>query len=500
VTVPEEIEAAVAATGNIRFAGYECPHVFDEPGGEKVQHLLWGDYVGLLGPVDGEWSQVRARDVTGWMKTDQLQSERLLELNFVDVGQGDGCFIVTPGDKPLLVDAGIGDNMERFLSWRYNLRRHPERTITFDAGVITHPDADHYKGFSNLVRSGQFKFKALYHNGIVERKGADRLGPEGDVGGVNCLTELARDMTDLERVLGESEFGAMLYPNLLRDALDDGTPEIRMLSSLDEHLPGYADADGLTIEVWGPVPEEGVDPPALRTLGDDGKTKNGHSVCLRLVYRDVRIAMGGDLNGPAEAYLLRHYAGGDIDELSGEERATALDRARDHLEADVAKSCHHGSADFTTSFLRAVNATATIISSGDDEPFAHPRPDALGALGKFGRGDRPLILSTELARSAKENIKRPFALRKEIEDLFEEREEATDEPQRRAVTEKIHAALAQIERSIAVYGLINVRTDGHCVVLAQKLEKPAPGGKKWDLHRLEPDAEGDLRYVSAGGH
>ncbi|HEY7875380.1 MAG TPA: MBL fold metallo-hydrolase [Actinomycetota bacterium] len=495
--MPEEIEAAVADAETVRFAGYTCPFVFDEPSGKKIQHLLWGDFVGLLGPVDGEWSKVRARGETGWMKTEELQKNRLLELNFVDVGQGDGCFIVTPGDKPLLIDAGIGDNMERFLSWRYNLRRNPGRSITFDAAIITHPDADHYKGFSNLVRSRQFKFKAIYHNGIVERKGDNRLGPEDEVGGVTCLTELAHDEAELRRVLEESDFGEMPYPNLLKEALDDGPDVIKMLSSRDGHLPGYEDLDGLSIEVWGPVPEEGAG-FALRTLGDDGKTKNGHSVCLRFVYRNVKIAMGGDLNGPAETYLLNHYSEGDVEELAGEERARALDRARERLEADVAKSCHHGSADFTTSFLRAVNATATIVSSGDDEPFAHPRPDALGALGKFGRGDRPLILSTELARSSKENIKRPFELRKEIEDLFDEREQVTDDLQRKALTEKIHVALAQIERSIAVYGLINVRTDGERVVLAQKLEKPAPGGKKWDLHRLEPDAAGDLRYVTKG--
>jgi hypothetical protein len=66
-----------------------------------------------------------------------------------------------------------------------------------------------------------------------------------------------------------------------------------------------------------------------------------------------------------------------------------------------------------------VDATVTVLSSGDNEPYSHPRPDALGALGKHGRGLRPLIFSTELARSAKENIKHPYQLRAKIKKLVE---------------------------------------------------------------------------------
>ena len=127
---------------------------------------------------------------------------------------------------------------------------------------------------------------------------------------------------------------------------------------------------------------------------------------------------------------------------------------------DIAKSCHHGSADFTSEFLRVLNPIATIISSGDDEPYAHPRPDTLGTIGKHSRGERSLIFSTELARSGKEYI----------------------ELQSEKSTEK------KRERVVTVYGMINVRTDGEKVVIAQKLEKSA-SSKNWDIHKLEWNEE-----------
>jgi hypothetical protein len=120
------------------FAGYPAPFIFDLPNGSKTQQLIWGDFVTLFNEDDGPWTKVRSRRTTGWMKASDLQAERLLEVNFVDIGQGDGVFVVTPDDRFILIDAGEADNMLRFLSWRFNLRAHPDRVIRIHRAVITH--------------------------------------------------------------------------------------------------------------------------------------------------------------------------------------------------------------------------------------------------------------------------------------------------------------------------------------------------------------------------
>ena len=78
---------------------------------------------------------------TGWMRKGDLQPSQLLEINFVDIGQGDGAFLVTPDDCFDLIDAGEGDNMQRFLSWRFNLRSQPDRVITIRKAIISHQSA-----------------------------------------------------------------------------------------------------------------------------------------------------------------------------------------------------------------------------------------------------------------------------------------------------------------------------------------------------------------------
>ena len=206
-------------------------------------------------------------------------------------------------------------------------------------------------------------------------------------------------------------------------------------------------------------------------LKNKGKTKNGNSVVLRISIGKLKVLLGGDLNSPAEDYLLSCYSKVDVagiknrlsdTNLSKKERQNlekqlvkAIEKTNRHVGADVAKSCHHGSSDFTTEFLKAVNPIATVISSGDEEPYCHPRPDTLGTIGKYSRGERSLIFSTELARSSKEFIK----------------------------LNKSNSKNKKI-RTITNYGMINVRTDGKKVIIAQKLERRT-AYRDWDIHMIE---------------
>jgi beta-lactamase superfamily II metal-dependent hydrolase len=481
------------------FAAYPSAVVYSKPGEENrknaVQQVIWGDWITLQGPPQGEWVPVRARRENGWMHVNNIQQDRLLEINFVDVGQGDGCFIVTPKDKWIIVDAGQEDNMYRFLRWRFQGFKHK---FTFESAIITHPDGDHYEGFKPLFEEVNVSFSTIFHNGIVERAGKDSLGPSTKIGRIKYLTDVIADYKALKRIIDDPEKRDKKdYPNLLRLAAESGrVGDIRMISSEDGYLPGYELSKDFNIRVLGPVPEKGPNEELwLRWFGSASKTKNGHSVVLSLRYGKMEVFLGGDLNSPSEKYLLGHYTGLDPEPKTAADEETLIRLARDTFESDVAKACHHGSADFTELYLQAVNPVATVISSGDNEPYSHPRPDALGAVGKYSRGPRPLIFSTELARSVNENIKHPYLLRKQIQELASELDQAETEKEKGAIRKKLDEVVQQLERSIAIYGMINLRTDGNKAIVAQKLEKPISNTKKWDIYQLEPGPDGRLRYA-----
>ena len=476
-----------------KFAGYPTALIYDAPNGKAKKQLLWGDYVSLTGPAAGGWQPVKSRGVAGFMPETSLHEERLLEIVFVDIGQGDGALVITPDDRHLLVDAGEEDNMYRFLRWRYNRFLKP---FTFEAAVISHPDQDHYKGFAPIFSDANISFKNLIHNGIVERKGpkSQSLGPKSG----SYLTDVTTTMAELSTLVSDPNVNdGKQYPKMLFAMLNSGRlTDARGVCVDDQHLPGFAPGESkCEIQILGPVRDKLNGKDALKWFGDVGLTKNGHSVALRLVYRNISVMLGGDLNIPAEHHLLR-WATGYPMPPSEQDRTAIIEGARQKFRSDVAKACHHGSADFSDIFLQSIDALATVISSGDDEPHSHPRADALGGVGRWSRGNRPLIFSTELARSAPEAIKQPFVFRKQLDDAYAAFRAATTDAKREQFRKKIDELLAKIERSVAVYGAINLRSDGRSIVMAQKVERPTRVDSQWDTYLIEPDAAGVLRYQS----
>ena len=460
-----------------------------------IKELLFGDYMKLSVKDDAyetvfvgegkkreEYIKVHCRNVTGYIKMSEVQFDRPLEVNFIDVGQGDGCHIVTPDDKHFLIDAGKSDNMYRFLKWRFNLNSPQNKAPGFTV-VISHSDTDHYQGFGSIFAKTQgddpqIKIKKVYHNGMVEGSGSslDSLGTVITAGGQKYITDLCDFDDDYRERLYHVKAGTYINTIKKTDA-----PKEAVRKGSD---PIYKKGD-MTMEIMGPAAVDIDGKAALPSFGDAGKTKNGHSVVVKLTIGHLRLLAGGDLNTESEYHLIKAYSGIDVaalkkdlesKKLTAEARAEkeakiaeAIAKANEFLGVDIAKSCHHGSADFSSEFLQVLNPIATIISSGDEEPHCHPRPDTLGTIGKYSRGARSLIFSTELARSGKEFL--------ELKDL------------------KISAQKKK-ERVVTVYGMINVRTDGNKVIIAQKLESAAKG-RNWDIHKMEwNEAKGEFEYIT----
>jgi hypothetical protein len=186
-------------------------------------------------------------------------------------------------------------------------------------------------------------------------------------------------------------------------------------------------------------------------------------VVIRVDYDKVRILLTGDLNTTSQRLLLSYQ---DLLEFA----------------ADVAKACHHGSDDIDFRFVKAIKARVTIVSSGDNEDYAHPRPRVLGASARYGReaksakGDLlpPLLYSTELARSVK--LSEAAAVR-QIDD--EDSQIDAVEAEIKAVGG--NARFIRLDRTPIstdlVYGLINVRTDGTRVLCGYMKE----GGNDFDI-------------------
>ena len=482
---------------------------------KKNRQVLWGDWL----EIDDNRNAQRGHIPIIWAKNDpdnrmelwipeqDTTPDRPLEIIFVDVGQGDGCVLISPerdiDERIMVIDAGEGDNMCRFLNERFKTYRG----FDFHAAILTHPDKDHYLGFKDVFEDHKIGFEHLYHNGLMELPVSgsfEKVGgtQEDTTHGITYVNHLWQTHEEVKLNFSDnSSFDDFEYPPVIHAALNN--PKINNISIMStrhgtqengrSYLHGFSPSDPVQydIEVLGPVVEENSSgEPKLRKISSYSETKNGHSVLLRLTYGNYKIFFGGDLNKPAEEFLLRHYTGQKtLPKHQGPTYDAVVAKARERFRSEVMKTCHHGAADVTDLFLDAVNPACFVISSGDQEGHVHPRPDLLGRLGRFGRGESPVILSTELQRSTRE-----LESQKEVEKLLELIDVLHDSPteKRKEVIKKHIEMLAR--NNVDVYGAIYVKTNGERLITAFKKETLSKTNR-WFYFEYTIDQLGVLEVV-----
>lgn len=384
---------------------------------------------------------------------------RVLRVDFVDVQQGDGTVLETPAGRTMLIDGGDNQLFARYLAARFR-GTTAQAPKEIDCILITHGDADHFAGLTEIHRSerGQKRLfihpKRFYHNGLVKRpsKGADgksvppleMLGATEKVKDVTFITGLEDDPRHVDEAERNKPFNdwcraldawAARGGEIDTRRLDWESDGPALFDFLNEGLDGDVRFEA---EVLGPVTEKVKRKSALKFLGEPtprvgrnpdeprftgfsaSHTINGHSVILRLKYGNVRFLFAGDLNEEAEELL--------------------VERHPDLLESEVFKVPHHGSADYSAAFLKAVSPVVSVVSSGDEKTtkeHIHPRATLVAALGRHSRAkvEEPLVLVTELAA------------------FFAMEGKAVTTPQK-GEGKKIFAF------SRTAFGIIKVRTDG----------------------------------------
>lgn len=344
----------------------------------------------------------------------------VLKMDFVDVQQGDAAVLESPAGKVVLVDGGDNQLFARYLAGRFR-RTTDDKPFKPEAVVVTHGDADHFLGLTEIRKSETSSTtwkrlfmapKRVFHNGLVKRpekrpdgtrrSEAELLGPVTGTGANRVLTGLVDDVRTVPDAEMNEPFRAW------RDALNhwaargpiDSSRIARGSNAFDFLAP-----EGIEVEVLGPIlttrdgntglsllgsppegPRLGVESErAGRTFSgvSASHTINGHSIILRITYGNVRFLLTGDLNEQAATALLG-----------------AVDAGGDPLvSAEVFKVPHHGSADFDPNFIAQVAPVVSIVSSGDEnarKEYIHPRATLIGALGRSSRVAEPLVFVTEL--------------------------------------------------------------------------------------------------------
>lgn len=361
--------------------------VIENKGKEIINRILMGTYVKIV-EEDGDWCKVITAGPDGWMHKNDLTDNMGLKVFFLDVGQGDG-ILLEVGKYKILIDAGPDDSMYNYLTkWQYKYQLDADQKVHIDYLIISHFDIDHYKGSIEIIKDTRFTFGTIVHGGILKFSTSKNENPYSTGLGETITKDRKKYLTTI--------FDDLLNINEPTPFNRDITSFLQGLSSANEQnrvenakrfvagdiiINEEIEGQNFKIDVLAPFNETIDGTESFLYWKDDGQTINGHSLVLKITFGNRTLLFGGDLNTFSEKYLMTKYLN------------------QNPLDVDVAKSCHHGSHDFTEDFMALINPIATVISSGDNEKHSHPRPDAIGCAGKYSKSKRPLVYSTELARS-----------------------------------------------------------------------------------------------------
>lgn len=248
-----------------------------------------------------------------------------MRFHFLDVGQGDCTVVEFPDGETLVVDAGDGTADAVGHIVRYLKGLHPVRVSM----LLTHPDLDHYGGFSALLN-----------------------------------------------VFGAERFYLPVYDADAREyrALKD---EIAALGCRCETLArygGFGSGCGAYMSCISPY-----------AYGEG--TGNDASAVLYFAYEGARVLLCADISAVRERLLVREYAlDGDI--FSAEGREVRLDGI-DVVKA----AHHGSSDSSSQEWLSLLRPAHFVVSCGRDNGYSHPSGEALARLraaspqGKIYRTD-----------------------------------------------------------------------------------------------------------------
>lgn len=174
--------------------------------------------------------------------TNKQQHKNILEVHFIDVGQGDCILVISPNGSVMLIDAGETTAGQKIVSY---IKKSGITTI--DKLVTTHPHADHIGGMQAVLNN--FEVKKVYDSGFPHT--------------------------------------TKTYENLL--------------TKIDEKNIGFEIAQrGKQIDLDNNLVIDILHPTSTM------KDINNNSIVLRITYDDVSFMLTGDAEKEAEEMILSH--------------------------------------------------------------------------------------------------------------------------------------------------------------------------------------------------
>jgi beta-lactamase superfamily II metal-dependent hydrolase len=272
--------------------------------------------------------------VLGAVPSATFTPSHLLEIHYINVGQGGATLIIGPDGTRLLYDFGNVGRGAAIVSYlRDVLDLHPPDGVHF--AMVSHRDQDHYGGYVDVIDAGYDVFVANFDSGSQKRPTA------------------TMQAVWLEPATRTSAGAVVPIPVGLRIPLGDG-------------------AEARVVAANGKIYRRGADTLPF------ARDENDRSISMYVKYKDFDFLLDGDLGAGPEAASCSDHQTGQKDFQGPVARALIdLGWMTADRGVDILHIAHHGSESSTSSgYYNATKPEVGLISVGlNQRTFFHPRAD-----------------------------------------------------------------------------------------------------------------------------
>ena len=188
-----------------------------------------------------------------WKEVFYLYKNSELKVNFLNVGQGDSAFVVTPQNHQILIDGGPDSTVLGKIA-----KQMPFWDKSLDLVILSHPEKDHMQGLIEVLK--RYKVNYIVWSGVKKQD--------------------AEYLEWLKVLIKQQKMGAKIITAQVEQEIKVGNLLIDILNP-KENLFGR----------------------------DAGSSSNDTSVVAKLIYGKNSFLFTGDIDAKAEADLIAKFSG-----------------------------------------------------------------------------------------------------------------------------------------------------------------------------------------------
>lgn len=279
------------------------------------------------------------------------KSKDLLEVHFLNIGQGDAIYIVAPNKNSMLIDSGPQN--EKVISEIQKFKSMFDRRL--DVLLATHADADHIGSMKKVIE--KFQYQIFAHSGL------------------SSDTKLYADMM---RMLDSKDAKKIILTAGMSIVLDEKN-NIRF----DVLFPDF----DYQIEAYQECIKKEKNKFENSNIKNSKKAKSQKvtkDVCIKYLSTETNLnSVVGKLSHGSTSFMLTGDAPMEVERF-------IIEKYKNHnssgklLQSDVLKLGHHGSKTSTSpEFLSSVAPDFAVVSAGKDNRYGHPHKKVLDNLDAY---------------------------------------------------------------------------------------------------------------------